>query len=108
MCSQSLFEDAVECYLPVQLIPEDIDSNVCMSATTFADVVLEFEPLLKDTRRETPTIASTTDTSEISLFLFPRMRVSDAFCASTGSRLADSASSVERVFMGVPLPSIDL
>ena len=103
-----MLDDAIVRRLWTQLIPEDIDSNVCMSATTFADVVLEFEPLLKDTRRETPTIASTTDTSEISLFLFPRWRVSDAFCASTGSRLADSASSVERVFIGVPLPSIDL
>jgi hypothetical protein len=89
-------------------LPADIDSNVCMSATTFADVPFWVGPLLKDTSNETPTIARTTDTIEINLFLFPRVVDSETSLASVARRVTTSASSDDRLLMWRSLDSNDL
>jgi hypothetical protein len=80
-------------------LPADIDSNVCMSATTFADVPFWVGPLLKDTSNETPTIPRTTDTIEINLSLLPRAVDAVTSLASVARGVTTSASSDERLLM---------
>jgi hypothetical protein len=89
-------------------LPADIDSKVCISATTLADVPFWVDPLLKDTSNETPTIARTTDTIEINLFLLPRAVDSVASLASVARRVTTSASSDERLLMCRSFDSNDL
>lgn len=88
--------------------PPDMDSNVCISATPFADITFCVGPLLKETSNETPTIARTTDTTEISLFLLPRVVDSVASLASVARRVTTSASSDDRLLIWRSLDSNDL
>lgn len=79
-------------------VPGEIESKECKSV--LEDVVLLLDPVLNDTNKVTPTIASINDTTEINLFLLVRWRMmglTTSVTPASGTKARDSASSVERV-----------